>query len=74
MHILTHEEYILLARLLGHHLVGNSNQPLERLAHKLLDYAERNGEQVVPLQLSEATVHGHPMRIGFSCNNLREGV
>lgn len=48
---LTHGDLILMARLLGHHVVGQGTQPLERLGAKLLDYAERMGEDPQPLPL-----------------------
>jgi hypothetical protein len=48
---LTHTEMILVARLLGHHVVGHG--PLMDLGEKLLDYAERTHEAVEPLELEE---------------------
>ncbi|UOF81717.1 hypothetical protein [Caudoviricetes sp.] len=48
---LTHEEMILMARLLGNHVVGYG--PLMNLGEKLLDYAERCQEKADPLEIEE---------------------
>lgn len=49
--VLEHEELIHLARLLGHHVGGvNFNSKLDRIADKLLAYAERVGEERIAYQ------------------------
>lgn len=69
---LSHEELILLARLLGHHMATTGHTPLESLAERLLEYAERHGK-VAPLQLEQANIAGHPNRVGFRLTSLNEG-
>ena len=68
---LEHDDLILLARLLANHLTGLES-PLDRVASKLLNYAERTGEwsaydqaSLPPLNLAVTTPHPYRTRLMF---------
>lgn len=69
MAVLEHDELIHLARLLGHHVGGVSvHSKLDRIADKLLAYAERMGEERIaykPLKLVLIPC-GKPGRVMFN--------
>lgn len=71
MSVLEHEEVIYLARLLGNHLSGY-NTPLDRIADKLMGYAERTGnwsvdddKSLLPLKLEIVTHPFYEDRVMF---------
>ena len=71
---LEHEELVVLARLLGHHVGGTGTDPLDQIAEKLFEYAERMGEEAPPLQIRVVKIAGHPNRVGISCTTLAPGI
>jgi len=71
--MLDHYEMVMLARLLGNHLVGTGETRLEAIADKLLDYADRYNEPTPPLQLAPA-IHFEGQRTVFRCPSNQPGV
>lgn len=65
---LEHEDFILLASLLGCHTNGSEGTPMHRLADKLLNYADRTGNahKVKPLPLEYSTEHPYGKRVMFT--------
>lgn len=68
---LEHDDLILLARLLCNHLTGD-NTPLDKLATKLLNYAERTNEwdayksaSLPPLKIALTQPHPYGSRLMF---------
>lgn len=64
---LTHEDLILLAALLGNHFNGDMDNPVARVAEKLLAYVERTEPQrheslIQPLPLAVSTEHPYGSR------------
>lgn len=74
-HPLTHEELILVTRLVTNHIVGAMPPEIEKLANKLLDYAQRTtgNYETKPLIL-EPAVGTQADRMAFRINTLDAGV
>lgn len=74
-HPLTHEELILVARLMTNHIVGNMPPELERVCTKLLDYAERTTGTyaTAPLKVRSADYWGGN-RVVIAVDSLEVGA
>lgn len=76
MATLTHEEMILVTRLMTNHLVGDLPPEIEKLTQKLLDYAQRTtGDYATePFKLRATYYWGRPQRAVFALDTLDAGV
>ena len=74
-HPLSHDDLILLTRLLTNHFVGTLPPHLQRVCDALMDYAERTtGDyQTPPLQLERSYSPFYPDRLVFKAKTLEAG-